>query len=58
MLGDMFELGKHSAREHRQLGKSGSARRSMVCIFSAPKRTQVRRGALREAMGAGASRHR
>ena len=55
VLGDMFELGKQAAREHRQLGKDGSARRRR---FSLSPRRPSRDwcAAARSAAGMGAER--
>ncbi len=52
VLGDMFELGKHSAREHRQLGRA-AARASLNGLYLLGVHAEyVRRGALAGAMGA------
>jgi UDP-N-acetylmuramoyl-tripeptide--D-alanyl-D-alanine ligase len=50
VLGDMFELGKHSAEEHRQLGKA-VANASVDGLYLLGKQAaEVRKGALRAGM--------
>jgi UDP-N-acetylmuramoyl-tripeptide--D-alanyl-D-alanine ligase len=50
VLGDMFELGKHSAEEHRQLGKV-VANASVDGLYLLGKQAaEVRKGALRAGM--------
>jgi UDP-N-acetylmuramoyl-tripeptide--D-alanyl-D-alanine ligase len=46
VLGDMFELGRHSQREHRQLGKAAAqAKLQQLCLLG-QQAGAVRRGAL------------
>lgn len=46
VLGDMFELGRHSHREHRQLGKAAAlAKLQQLCLLG-KQAGAVRRGAL------------
>jgi UDP-N-acetylmuramoyl-tripeptide--D-alanyl-D-alanine ligase len=53
VLGDMFELGKHAAREHRALGRN-AARSGMDFLFLLGDRAAlVRRGALSGGMKPG-----
>ncbi len=52
VLGDMFELGKHSAKEHRQLGRAAAVAALDGLYLLGPQADQVRRGALHGAMGA------
>ena len=52
VLGDMFELGKHSAKEHRQLGRAAAVAALDGLYLLGPQADQVRRGALNGAMGA------
>ncbi|MGH7873378.1 MAG: UDP-N-acetylmuramoyl-tripeptide--D-alanyl-D-alanine ligase [Candidatus Binatia bacterium] len=52
VLGDMFELGKHSVREHRQLGRAAAGASLNGLYLLGVHADQVRRGALAGAMGA------
>jgi len=52
VLGDMFELGKHSAKEHRQLGRAAAVAALDGLYLLGRQADQVRRGALNGAMGA------
>lgn len=47
VLGDMFELGEHSAREHRALGRRAAAAALDGLYLLGPQSTEVRKGALR-----------
>jgi len=51
VLGDMFELGKHSAKEHRQLGRAAARAGLDVLFVLGREAEQVRRGALKGGMG-------
>ena len=53
VLGDMFELGKHSAKEHRQLGRVAAQARIDRLYLLGDQAGTVRRGAL----GAGMKAH-
>jgi len=50
VLGDMFELGKHSAKEHRSLGKRAAAAAAKAALDAlyllGPQSAEVRKGAL------------
>ena len=50
VLGDMFELGKHSAKEHRQLGRAAARAGVDVLFVLGREAEQVRRGALQGGM--------
>jgi UDP-N-acetylmuramoyl-tripeptide--D-alanyl-D-alanine ligase len=52
VLGDMFELGKHSAREHRQLGQEAAGVGLDALFLLGGEAEQVRRGALQGGMRA------
>jgi len=56
VLGDMFELGKHSAKEHRSLGKRAAAAAAKAALdglyLLGPQSAEVRKGALRGSMRA------
>jgi UDP-N-acetylmuramoyl-tripeptide--D-alanyl-D-alanine ligase len=52
VLGDMFELGKHSAREHRQLGQEAAGVGLDALFLLGREAEQVRRGALQGGMRA------
>ncbi|MDO8700458.1 MAG: UDP-N-acetylmuramoyl-tripeptide--D-alanyl-D-alanine ligase [Deltaproteobacteria bacterium] len=47
VLGDMFELGKHSAKEHRRLGQRVAKARIDALYFLGDRAVEVRKGALR-----------
>lgn len=51
VLGEMFELGKHSAKEHRQLGRAAARARVDELYLLGPAAEKVRRGALQGGMG-------
>lgn len=52
VLGDMFELGRHSEREHRQMGKAAAeAKLQLLCLLG-KQVDAVRRGALAAGMAA------
>jgi UDP-N-acetylmuramoyl-tripeptide--D-alanyl-D-alanine ligase len=50
VLGDMFELGKHSAKEHRWLGQRVAKAGIDVLYLLGDRSAQVRNGALRGGM--------
>ena len=50
VLGDMFELGRHSAREHRALGKAAAAAAIDRLYLLGDQSAAVRRGALNGGM--------
>ena len=52
VLGDMFELGKHSAREHRELGRMAARAKIHQLYLLGDQARQVRAGALRAGMKA------
>ena len=52
VLGDMFELGRHSAAEHRSLGKAAAHAGIDALYLLGGQADAVRRGALRGGMGA------
>jgi len=52
VLGDMFELGKHSAREHRELGRMAAHAKIHQLYLLGDQARQVRSGALRAGMKA------
>lgn len=52
VLGDMFELGKHSAREHRALGRMAAHAKIHQLYLLGDQARQVRAGALRAGMKA------
>jgi UDP-N-acetylmuramoyl-tripeptide--D-alanyl-D-alanine ligase len=47
VLGDMFELGKHSAKEHRLLGKTAAVADIDALYLLGDQSAEVRKGALR-----------
>jgi UDP-N-acetylmuramoyl-tripeptide--D-alanyl-D-alanine ligase len=51
VLGDMFELGKHSAKEHRQLGRAAARAGVDILYVLGREAEQVRRGAFKGGMG-------
>jgi UDP-N-acetylmuramoyl-tripeptide--D-alanyl-D-alanine ligase len=51
VLGDMFELGKHSAKEHRQLGRAAARAGVDILYLLGREAEQVRRGAFKGGMG-------
>jgi UDP-N-acetylmuramoyl-tripeptide--D-alanyl-D-alanine ligase len=51
VLGDMFELGRQSARQHRKLGKRVAEARLDRLYLLGAQATHVRKGALRGGMG-------
>jgi len=50
VLGDMFELGKQSAREHRQLGKFAARVKIDALYLLGNQATEVRKGALHDGL--------
>ncbi len=52
VLGDMFELGRHSAREHRALGKRAADAAIDSLYLLGPQSAEVCKGALRAGMRA------
>jgi len=49
-LGDMFELGKQSAKEHRQLGKFAASVKIDALYLLGKQATEVRKGALQHGL--------
>jgi UDP-N-acetylmuramoyl-tripeptide--D-alanyl-D-alanine ligase len=50
VLGDMFELGKQSAKEHRQLGKFAARVKINALYLLGKQATEVRKGALQHGL--------
>jgi UDP-N-acetylmuramoyl-tripeptide--D-alanyl-D-alanine ligase len=46
VLGDMFELGKHSTKEHRQLGKTAAGANIDALYLLGKRASEVRKGAV------------
>jgi UDP-N-acetylmuramoyl-tripeptide--D-alanyl-D-alanine ligase len=52
VLGDMFELGKHSAQQHLKIGERVGRQKISALYLLGPMAEQVRRGALRGGLAA------